>query len=314
MDDQTKNLILAFALSLAVIMGWFALFPPPQPDPADTVAQSELIPPPSAETTTPASGDATLAQPLEATARIAIDTPRLTGSLALTGGRFDDMQLRDYRETVAPGSELVHLLNPNGGARHPFYALFGWSPRGALDYDHVPGPATPWQQVGTNALTPETPVTLRWDNGAGLIFTREIAVDDGYMFTVTQTVENTGDTPVQLDPYSILAQHDVPPDMQRYYISHEGLVQMADGRVVCVYGYRVGPSGIRARVSEDCGESWGGEIVLRDDGGSWDLGYPRVIEHEPGRLLAIYYMNRADDPIQMNGGVRHIAQTVFTPD
>ena len=232
MDDQTKNLILAFALSLAVIMGWFALFPPPQPDPADTVAQSELIPPPSAETTTPASGDATLAQPLEATARIAIDTPRLTGSLALTGGRFDDMQLRDYRETVDPGSELVHLLNPNGGARHPFYALFGWSPRGALDYDHVPGPATPWQQVGTNALTPETPVTLRWDNGAGLIFTREIAVDDGYMFTVTQTVENTGDTPVQLDPYSILAQHDVPPDMQRYYISHEGLVQMADGALI----------------------------------------------------------------------------------
>jgi hypothetical protein len=92
------------------------------------------------------------------------------------------------------------------------------------------------------------------------------------------------------------------------------LVQMADGRIVCVYGYRVRPWGIRARVSEDGGESWGGEIILRDDGGSWDLGYPRVIEHVPGRLLAIYYMNTADDPVQMNGGVRHIAQTIFTPD
>ena len=92
------------------------------------------------------------------------------------------------------------------------------------------------------------------------------------------------------------------------------IVRMQDGRIACVYGYRVGPSGIRARVSADGGESWGGEIILRADGGSWDLGYPRVIEHEPGKLLSIYYMNTADDPIQMNGGVRHIAQTIFTPD
>lgn len=91
------------------------------------------------------------------------------------------------------------------------------------------------------------------------------------------------------------------------------IVQMQDGRVVCVYGYRVRPSGIRARVSEDGGRTWGAELVLRDDGGSWDVGYPRVIEHEPGRLLTVYYMNTRDDRIQMNGGVRHIAQTVFTP-
>lgn len=48
-----------------------------------------------------------------------------------------------------------------------------------------------------------------------------------------------------------------------------------------------------------------------DDGGSWDLGYPRVVERAPGELLTVYYMNRRDDPVQMNGGVRHIAQTVF---
>jgi hypothetical protein len=91
------------------------------------------------------------------------------------------------------------------------------------------------------------------------------------------------------------------------------IVQMQDGRVACVYGYRVPPSGIRAKISEDGGRSWGDELILRDDGGSWDLGYPRVIEHEPGKLLTVYYINRKDDPIQMNGGVRHIAQTVFTP-
>jgi hypothetical protein len=91
------------------------------------------------------------------------------------------------------------------------------------------------------------------------------------------------------------------------------LVPMTDGRVVCVYGYRQMPSGIRYRVSEDGGASWGRETILRDDGGSWDVGYPRVIETAPGRLLATYYLNRKDDHIQMNGGVRHIAATVFEP-
>jgi hypothetical protein len=92
------------------------------------------------------------------------------------------------------------------------------------------------------------------------------------------------------------------------------IVEMADGRIVCVYGYRLPPFGIRARVSDDGGRRWGSEIVLRDDGGSWDLGYPRVIEIEPGRLLAVYYFNHADDPVQLNGGVRHIARTIFLPD
>jgi hypothetical protein len=92
------------------------------------------------------------------------------------------------------------------------------------------------------------------------------------------------------------------------------IVQMSDGRLVCVYGYRIAPQGVRYRVSEDGGRSWGSEIILRDDGGSWDLGYPRVIEHEKGKLLTVYYMNLKNDPIQMNGGVRHIAQTIFQPE
>lgn len=92
------------------------------------------------------------------------------------------------------------------------------------------------------------------------------------------------------------------------------IVRMRDGRIACVYGYRIRPYGIRARLSPDEGRTWGPELVIRDDGGSWDLGYPRVVERPDGKLLTVYYMNRADDPIQMNGGVRHIAQTIFTPE
>lgn len=92
------------------------------------------------------------------------------------------------------------------------------------------------------------------------------------------------------------------------------LVRMQDGRLVCVYGYRLPPYGIRACVSEDEGRTWGPEIVLRDDGGSWDLGYPNAIEAEPGKIMAIYAFNAKQDRIQANGGVRYIARTIFTVD
>lgn len=89
---------------------------------------------------------------------------------------------------------------------------------------------------------------------------------------------------------------------------------MADGRIACVYGYRMPAFGIRMRISEDGGLTWGREVIIRDDGGSWDVGYPRVVESAPGELFTIYYMNTKDDPIQQNGGVRHIASTRFRPD
>jgi len=230
MDEQNRNLLLAFALSLGVIVVWFALFPPPEPQPGETIAQSELVPPPSA-----AAAEGALPQ-AEATAasapRIAIDTPSLTGTISLMGGRIDDLSLRDYFETTQPGSDNVHLFNPVGGGRDVFYALYGWSPGGALDFDAVPGPNTIWTQRGTGALSVDSPVTLEWDNGAGLTFTRIIAVDADFMFTVTQAVENNGAGTVTLSPYGILAQHGLPSNLENFFISHEGLVQMTDGSLL----------------------------------------------------------------------------------
>jgi hypothetical protein len=91
------------------------------------------------------------------------------------------------------------------------------------------------------------------------------------------------------------------------------IVPLSDGRIVCVYGYRLAPQGIRYRVSEDGGRSWGTEMILRADGGSWDVGYPRVVEVAPGELLATYYINLKGERVNVNGGVRHIACTSFRP-
>jgi YidC/Oxa1 family membrane protein insertase len=241
MDEQHKNLFLAFALSLLVIGVWFVIFPPPEPAPRTaTVAEEQLLPPPpsAAEVAT-----AELAETVQAS-RIEISSDRVVGSISAVGGRIDDLQLRDYFETTQPGSDIVHLFNPVGGNRPAFYALHGFSPRGALDFDQVPGPNTVWEQVGSNALSPTSPVTLRWENGAGLVFTRIIEIDENFLFTVTQQVQNLTDAPVSLDPYGILARHGLPPDLQNFFIAHEGMIRMADGSLTednykSMRGYRV---------------------------------------------------------------------------
>ena len=92
------------------------------------------------------------------------------------------------------------------------------------------------------------------------------------------------------------------------------LVRMQDSRLVAVYGYRLPPYGVRASVSEDEGETWNPEVILRDDGGSWDLGYPQAIESSKGKVMAVYYFNSKNDTVKADGGVRHIARTIFTPD
>lgn len=90
------------------------------------------------------------------------------------------------------------------------------------------------------------------------------------------------------------------------------LVQLADGRVICVYGYRCAPYGIRAVVSEDDGVTWGPELILRDDGGSRDLGYPRTVLRADGTVVTVYYFNDKTDPVHYHGGIRYIAATLWT--
>ena len=91
------------------------------------------------------------------------------------------------------------------------------------------------------------------------------------------------------------------------------LLRLADGRLLASYGYRIVPYGIRARISADDGRTWEPELILRADAGSWDLGYPRAVQLGNGQVMVAYYHNRADDPVQCDGGVRHIAGTIFRP-
>ena len=234
MDDQNKNLILATALSFAVILVWFVLFPPPD---ADTPIDGTSTVQTTADADTPLAVTPTVDTPvtvvtatptaLAQAPRAAIETPRLTGSVSLLGGRIDELKLNDYRETNDPAADIVTLLSPVG-SEDPYYALFGWAASTGVTPDAVPGPDTQWALAEGDTLTPKSPITLSWDNGAGLVFNRTYAVDEDFMFTITQTVQNNGPADASMAPYGILARHGEPKNLKGFFVLHEGLVTMTD--------------------------------------------------------------------------------------
>ena len=241
MDDQNKNLILATALSFLVFLVWFVLFPPPEPEipldatpPAASTADSDdaAVPaPPIAGEAAPAALTATsTADPTADAPRVSIATARLSGASSLAGGRLDDLRLKDYRETLEPDADIVTMLSPVGTAG-AYYALHGWAPGSGLEADTVPDPNTVWELVEGDTLTPTAPIALQWDNGAGQVFRRDISVDEDYLFTVTQSVTNTGDTAVRAAPYGMITRHGIPTDIRNFFILHEGAVAMANGEL-----------------------------------------------------------------------------------
>jgi len=242
---EHKNTILAVVLSALVLIGWQYFFGIPQMEkqrqeqaqqqsertaqpgqpatPAQTAQPATPGAPPAVPGSiapTPSVQPTTRAAALAAAPRVSIDTPSLTGSIALKGGRIDDISLVRYRETVDPHSPAIVLLSPSGSP-HPFYAEFGWVP--AAGTPKLPTAETVWTQQGSGALTDTKPVTLVWDNGEGLEFRRTISVDDKYLFTIKDEVANKGTAAVSLSPYALISRHGTP-HIEGYYILHEGLI------------------------------------------------------------------------------------------
>ena len=161
---------------------------------------------------------------LKQSARVRINTPRLHGSISLKGGRIDDLTFADYRETLDPKSEEITLLSPSDG-QNGYFSDFGWVASGGTTT--VPDADTLWQADRTS-LTPSSPVTLTWNNGKGLVFKRIIAVDNDYMFKITQRVVNSSDQSIALHPYGLILRRGTP-EVTGFYILHEGLLGVFNG-------------------------------------------------------------------------------------
>jgi len=239
--DQ-RNLILAIVLSLAILLTFqFFIVAPertsqtgggtvaeqgtsgtPQPGTGTPNAPA----PPGAASPAAAGGTAILprGEALAASARVRIESPALKGSIALTGGRIDDLVLTKYRETIDPTSAQIVLLSPTG-AEHPYFTDFGWS--SVAPGPNLPNAETLWQ-ADNDVLTPSQPVTLSWDNGQGLRFERTYRIDDHYMFSISQRVINDSGAAVTLAPYGLISRTGTPPVLG-FYILHEGLLGVFNG-------------------------------------------------------------------------------------
>ncbi|MCF6274052.1 MAG: membrane protein insertase YidC [Rhodobacteraceae bacterium] len=244
MQDQNKNMILAIALSMAVIFGWAILFPQEDSQPALS-SQLEALPegaftppvnvggsntPPVLAGEQPAPSTATPAPATVGEAgRIDIRTVELSGSISLLGGRIDDLHLTEYNVNLGDESEKVILMSPTD-SNAPYYAVWGWAGTAAGNGGGTPNATTLWELESGITLTSRTPITLKWNNGAGLTFRRTISVDDQYMFDIAQSVENTTGQTVRLAPYGIIARHG-EPDTAGFYLLHEGVVRASDGEI-----------------------------------------------------------------------------------
>lgn len=245
---NNQNLILAVILSLGVLFGFHTFYDKPRAE-AQRQAQLEArlhaqTAVPVVASSTPAAGTVSApttaeSQPVTADRaglvaagfakgeRIAIDTPRLKGSLNLRGARLDDVALADYRVTPDKDAAPVILMSPANTAApdYAYYAQFGWLAGDAAT--KVPDADTLWK-ADRQTLTKDQPVTLTWDNGAGLTFTRTLAIDDNFMFTATDTVANKTAAPVSVYPFGLIARHAVPPKSS-VYLLHEGPLGVFNG-------------------------------------------------------------------------------------
>ncbi len=232
---EQKRLVLAIGLSLAILLVFqFVVAPllphPPAPHPAAVRAGNGATGKPASGPSAsgpPASGPAVgaAAAAPRKVPRVPIAAPAVEGSLSLLGARLDDLVLRDYRQTIAPHSPLVRLLSPITSAS-PYYAEWGWS---AAPGEKValPGVDTRWTASGAR-LTPAHPLTLSWNNGAGLTFAITLTIDRDYLFGVTQSVTNHGTAAVTLYPWARI-RRDGAPKVAGSYLLEEGPLGVMNG-------------------------------------------------------------------------------------
>ncbi|MBX9993087.1 membrane protein insertase YidC [Phreatobacter oligotrophus] len=269
---DNRNYILAIVLSILVLVGWQYFVGMPQMERQREAQRQQQLQqqatgqapgtatpapgaPPAPGQPAAAPGAAAPAAPgapapgqtmtreaaIAATPRVAIATPRLTGSINLVGGRVDDLVLATYRETIQRNSPNVVLFAPAGSPidavhhKHPFYAEFGHV-AGAGQTLAVPNAQTVWTQQGTGTLTPATPVVLTWDNGQGQTFRRTFEIDAEYLITVKDAVVNSGAAPVTLHHFGLISRHGLP-QTSGYYILHEGLIGVFGDKGLQEVGY-----------------------------------------------------------------------------
>ncbi|CCM66121.1 membrane protein insertase YidC [Sinorhizobium meliloti] len=268
--ENNRNYFVAIALSVLILIAWQFFYVSPKMEKDRIAAEQaqqaqQTQQQPGAQPAAPGqalpggaipSAGESRDQAIGKSARVAIDTPALSGSINLTGARFDDLKLKGYRETVDPKSPVITLFSPAETA-DGYFTEIGYI--GSDATGSVPGPQTTWTLSGGDKLTPSTPVTLSYTNDKGITFARTISVDDRYMFQVVDSIKNETAAPVSLSSYGRVTRFN-KPTTPSIYVLHEGFVGVAGEHGLQEVGY----SKVEDDEPVEPGKSTGGWLGITD--------------------------------------------------
>lgn len=230
--DNNNNLLAAIVLSVGILVGFQYFYVKPQQEQYRQyqVTQAEkkvqALKTPEAEVDSkPRHRDLVIKD----NPRVSIMTEELQGSINIKGAKIDDLSFVKYHETIDPTSPKIILLSPSGSAapHAPYYTEFNW----LAENSDVPVPtSTSEWKTDSKSLTEKRPVKFTWDNGRGLVFERTIAIDDQFMFTLTDRVINKSSEAVTLYPFGLITrQGDPSSDHVLSTILYEGPLGAING-------------------------------------------------------------------------------------
>ena len=224
---DNKNVFIAIALSMSVLLFWAAFFESPKPVNNNTPQQQKktnenIITPninESLKVDTISREDS-----IKSSERIKIENDSIIGSMSLKGGLIDDISFKKHKKNLENNLN-VEFLNP-AQTENGFYVETGWTSIG--NKIKVPSKKSIWKVNGNKILDSNEPVILEWNNGDGIIFKKRIELDNKYLFKITQQVQNNTNETIDLYPYAQITRNKIPDDIQNFYISHEGFIGVFD--------------------------------------------------------------------------------------
>ncbi|GIR46500.1 MAG: membrane protein insertase YidC [Alphaproteobacteria bacterium] len=220
--NEQKNLLLAIVASLIILLIFQYLFPTERKMIEENVEAENQI------KEIPQEKILDREEIVKNNKRIYFsDSSRIKGSISLIGARFDDVILKDYKDTIKPESRQVTLLSPNN-TLNPYFVELGWMSQENIN---LPNKNSEWQLIEGKELGPESHITIKWVSPEGIEFFRKIEIDNDYLITVEQKVTNVSNKDISLTQYGRINRTGTPKT-SGFYILHEGPIAVLNERLI----------------------------------------------------------------------------------
>lgn len=224
---DNKNVFIAIALSMSVLLFWAAFFESPRPANKSVPQQETKV---NENIITPNINESlkiekiSREESIKSSKRIKIENDNIIGSMSLQGGLIDDISFKKHKQNLENNLN-VEFLNPPQ-TENGFYVETGWTSIG--NKIKVPTKKSIWKVNGNKILSDKEPIIMEWNNNEGIIFKKRIELDNKYLFKITQEVQNNTNIKIDLYPYAQITRNKIPDDIQNFYISHEGFIGVFD--------------------------------------------------------------------------------------